>query len=825
MRFGYVVTLAWLFLRSARQLATASGVMLAVTFMTATVVVVNAFALSGDQVAQRDLGVHDHSLSAPIPLGDRLTDSEVDALLGAVRKAGGLDPALKISSFEVVPDPLPRQHSTGRVKVPVYTEAEAVGEQFPGSYRLESGRWPTRPGEVVLSGALWEAAGKPGSFTIYSGAARLRVTGTATPLFGESSWRLLAAPGSWQTFPARQVLEGFSQPEGQVRLYWSGTADPRAVASEVAQAASRRVSVDQLLTGYQSRRELVTAADAPLTERLPLIHTYPSLALTALVTLLMVNLNRARLIGALRRLTAVGLQPSTVRAAMVTALLLATAAAVVVGTVLGLGAGVAVRRFLVPVLSDQPLSPIPPLADSVTRTALAAVVACVLGAWLRLHEPRHWGRRFAQVTSAVPWRLVRSLVAGVLLVRGVAAATGFPTLAQMGTATFQIIGGLLILTPDLLRIATRGLSSSGSVTLTARRLVESDRSRHALAATTLACCISVPTAVATLYATEQRTEQAQTIAAVPVGQIWVNAGNSTPRLAAQVAKIVSSTPGTDQPSTLGYLSGSRFGTLGDGGAFGILVLPSVDALRAVHGGHPPQEAIETLTAGGVLDWSGATGPQRLLVESKNGKRLTPELPTAQMEVDPAYRMASAGAILQKTAERLGLLVQRDALYVFTDLDDSTIRAAVQQVTERGYDPKLVGHHVPPLPTEPSAEWYLATVGLSLTGFAVLWAVQRAQARHLRDYAARLLAIGLGPRWSLRVQLAQALLALVVACTVAIPAGAIPIALLALNTPIGLVLDVPLDFIGLTIATSLAAAVAAVLMSLRALRPGVTTIET
>lgn len=835
MRGRYFLTLVWLFFRSPRLLLTTTGVLLTVALTTATFVVVNGFALSGGQLAERDLGTKEHTFAVPIRFGDRFTDPEAEALLNAVRGAGGVGPTLVITSFDVSPDSLPAQYSTGRVQLPTYREGPDLTKQFAASYKLLSGRWPTTAGEVVLSPALWERIGKPARFTAFSGAVDLKVAGVASPLFGEDSWRIIGAPGTWQSWPAERIRAGFPGAEGQAHLYWSGSVAPQAVAAAVAKVADTQkvvpdhtqVAPDQLMTGYQSRSQLMARDDIPLTEYLPLIHTYPSVLLTGLITVFTVNLNRRRLVGALRRLTAVGLQRRTVSGAMITALLTATTAAALIGLGLGLGIGIAARHWLIPAVSDHPVSPMPSPVDSSARSLIVTGLVCLIAGWASLRDSRSrgWGRRLAMLTGALPWALLRRISAVLLVTRAAAAAsTGFPTLEQVSAATFQFVTGFLLLTPDLLRLSTHLLPTSNSVTLTARRLVESDRARHALAATTLACCISVPTAAATLRATEQRTEEAQNIARVPEGQLWVDSGNSTPQIALRVSDIVASTPGTERPAHLGIMTEPRFAVPGKGGAFGVLVLPTIDDLRAVTP-DPPADAVNTLRQGGVIDWSGADAPQHFVTQTRDGlKRLTSELPTTTLPVDPSYQSAFAGAILQSTANRLKLPVQPDSLLVFSDLDEATIRAAVNRVTAEGINPKLVAYHVTPLRIKPPPEWYLATVGVALTGFGLLWAVQRGQARHLRDYAARLLAIGLHRGWSLRVLLVQALQSLLLGLLVGLPAGAIPIALVSANTPLGLVLDIPTGFIGTTIGLSLAAALAAVLLSLRALRPQATTSE-
>ncbi|MGW5053270.1 hypothetical protein [Actinokineospora sp. NPDC004072] len=815
MTLRYVATLLRLALRSRRQLASAAAVLVALALTTCTFVVVNAIALSGDQLADRNLGVHDQALTVGVPFGDDLADEHVADLVHAVRRAGGQDPWPSIRSFSVVPDDLAAQHSAGRTKTVSYVEGDAVEARFPGSYPLEAGRWPAEPGEVVLSTALAGEIGRPASVPVFAGHVELRVVGSVTPVFGEESWWIIAAPGTWRTFPAELIAPGFAQAAGQARVFWSGDADPGAVAAALAAVGASEDVAESILTSHESRVQF--SAQAPLTERLPLLHTYPAILLAALASLFVVSINGSRQAGILARLSGVGLARGTVRAALVGALALVAAAAVGLGPLAGLVLGLIGRLAVVPALSDHPLSPMPSPVPSSLLAGVVAVAVCVAGAWLRLRDARGWGARVRRVAAAVPWAWLRRVLAALLVARGCFAASGVPTLDRMSAAAIQFLAGLLLLTPDLLALATRLLSTAKSTTLTARRLIEGDRARHALAATALACCIAVPTAVATLQATQQRTDESRNHARVAPGQIWVSSGNSSPETAARVAELVGAAAGVGAPAVLGGVDG-RFSTpRKGGGSFGILVLASVDDLK-VFTDHPTAEAAEVLRNGGVVDWTDA-GVQQSIGNHVAGQwTSTPQLPTTSLQVDPAYQAAFAGVILQSTAERLGLRTDPARQYVFDGLDDAAIQRAVDRVAAEGINPKYVEHHVVPLPTELPGEWYLGTAGLALTGFGLLWAVQRGQARLLRDYAARFLAIGLPRRWSLRVLLTQALHALVVALLVAVPGGAIPLLLITVNAPVGLVLDIPTGFILATVALSAAAAVAAAGLSLRALRP-------
>ena len=307
-----------------------------------------------------------------------------------------------------------------------------------------------------------------------------------------------------------------------------------------------------------------------------------------------------------------------------------------------------------------------------------------------------------------------------------------------------VLVACLLFTPDLTRLATRLLPQRRAWGMTARRLATHDQARYGTAATVLACCLALPTALCTMVATSQRTEAANNISVAPPHQLMI-ASPSGPAAPPAVTALVADAVGGVDPVSLSVLgdgdSDVRFATPGRG-AFGVLAVRSVNELARLQNGHLSPAARTALERGGIVDWSGAEGSQRLAVQRGTAApKYSRALPTAHADVLPSYEYLYAGAVLQETARRLGLPSQ-PTLDVFTDVSNVAAQRAVRAVTAAGYSSDFVRFHVVPKHVKPPAEWYVALSALALLAFVVLWLVMRSQARNLRTYSARLLAVGL-----------------------------------------------------------------------------------
>ncbi|TWP53730.1 hypothetical protein FKR81_02945 [Lentzea tibetensis] len=300
----------------------------AIMFVTAAVLVglfiaVQAFALTQEQVAERDLGRFD----AKIDLS-----AEASPDLASVRGAGGRDVAVSLSSLDIRP-------SVVDAPVTSYVETDWTAEPFPVRYSLVSGRWPEQPGEVVLN--------RKGGDTLAVPSATLRVVGVVHDRY--SGWNtILAAPGTWAGFSAAGVSATRS-------VYWNGPADAGA-------ALGGPVVTRQ---GHQPRSWV---------ERYPLAYRIPALALPLLSVLAIFGLTLAW-----SRRTATLLHSIGVRQTY--AVGVAATAWTMIWTVLGSLAGVGIGMVVRPILArdrDEPLSPLPGLLAPVSQILLVTLVACAL---------------------------------------------------------------------------------------------------------------------------------------------------------------------------------------------------------------------------------------------------------------------------------------------------------------------------------------------------------------------------------------------------------------------------------------------------------------
>jgi hypothetical protein len=788
-------------------------------------VCLNAFALSGQQAADRDLGSRHEAITIAIGLGQDASLASVARVQAEVEDAGARNVLTRISSFSVRPDVLPRRFDTGLQKVVSYVEVQGIEAEFPGSYRLVSGTWPTKLGQVALSQELADQIDSPSDFTVFSEAANLRVTGIVEPVYGERSWRILGAPGTWASLPGDAIKTGFPSAEGSLTLFWDGDASVASVARAATAAAGGGEAPESALTSHLSRSELEQASGNPLTSRMPLVYTYPSLIIGALVSLLVVILSRGRSIANLRRLHAVGVRTAPVRFAMVVSLSVMAVLASVAGSAVGFLLGYVSRLTWLPVIIEQPLSPI---SSPMQRTGLIAALTLVVvaaGGWSRYTLASRRSSRLAEWSKRVPWSVVRRMVGAVAILRAVPVVSSATSIDSVGSGAAWMLVGFLLLAPDLLYPIVWTLRTGRAVPLLARRLIENDRGRYAVAIVALAACMGLPTATGTFLATQTRTEAAGTVSQVPPGQIIVDVANSNPATAKKVQGIIAASSEIGQKPTtvdIAYADGKeiRFEHDGRYGAFAIWVVPDAAALSNMLNGSLTDDARTALESGGVVDWSGSREPQRVVTTDSSGRRaFSDALPTADISANSSYRTKSAGVMLASTADALGLPTTTSR-YVFTDMDDEAIRTAARDVTRAGYDARFVEYHITPPPTRPSAEWYVASGGLAAAAFVVVWVILSGQARHLRTHAERLMAMGLRTRWSARVLALQAAITIGIGLAVGLAGGAIPISLFALLSIPGVILDIPWGFIAITFAATLGAAVLASIVSLRSLTPRV-----
>ncbi|WP_119583640.1 hypothetical protein [Streptomyces europaeiscabiei] len=111
-------------------------------------------------------------------------------------------------------------------------------------------------------------------------------------------------------------------------------------------------------------------------------------------------------------------------------------------------------------------------------------------------------------------------------------------------------------------------------------------------------------------------------------------------------------------------------------------------------------------------------------------------------------------MLRATANALDLPIQAHGPIMVTGVPDADARALQQAIVNAGMDAGAVLVHVEPDDPVPPAALLATAVGLVLLALAAVLSATRGQTRILRRYLARLIAVGIPPRWARHVLLRQ-----------------------------------------------------------------------
>lgn len=723
-----------------------AGVAAIVAAFVLLVISVSAFTLNGPQAAERTLGSFDFTGSDSVALGGDLDLGVLRGVRNATKQAGAESVGLRIASFTLAVDGLAGQYSTGARRFVRYLEPQRDPDlAMPDTVAPHTGRLATSQDEVMLSDTLAWELGQPSTISVFAGLKTLRVTGVYTPKFAEDAWQILAGPGLWSSLPADAIRGGFPQADGVLEVFWTGRSDPADVVSAVTAANPATVGIDSMITSLVTRSDLMVD-NRPLTQRAPLMFVFPGLVMTGLATVMLVNLSRRRLIGVRQRLGDTGADDRLVMVAILASTGVVVTLSVVAGAVLGVVVGWAVRSAVLPHLLTQPISAIPRLDPLALGMWLVAMLTALAAVALRVRPPRPrtgiklGPRRF-------PWPTLRRAVALVAAAWSLQPLLSASDLDSVSRAALPLVTAVLLIVPDAFRLVVRAIPTDRSEWLSARRLIEADRARYSGAVVALAFSLAVPTILATLYATQWRAEDERNVSTVPAGQIHVSTGYllDAEKVRSVVAELHSATDLPD-PVMIGQAESLYLRSPNQFGAFGLWVVRDVKQLETVLGQAWTQRAGDVLNAGGVVSWAGAAPP---LVDDARGVEL-PTGPATTLDVDPAIASSVGGAILAETARGLGIPVLADQLAVYTGVTDAAREGALAAVQAAGFTSKAIQYHTEPTPTEFPSIWGVALSGLLLAMFSILWLVLHGQAKHLREYAARLLAVGLDQRWSRRV---------------------------------------------------------------------------
>ncbi|MET8828135.1 hypothetical protein ABZX40_20950 [Streptomyces sp. NPDC004610] len=391
---GSVLGQVRLVFRLARRLArgrallrSTSTVFVAGLFVMAMFVVLKTLSLSGAQVADREMGRFDASVgygSIVLPPGD---DTFADELLGRVRGAGITDATVMLVVSDVQLDVTPEREVA-------MLEADWTSSPYPKRYALQSGRWPNRPGEVVVT-ETGDVRTSPGEALTVLGDVRLTVVGTADDRHADTT-NLLAASGTWATLD-ETLAEDHPVLRAQPFLLWSH-APPEHAVDAFTTAVRTWEQREEGTRGEGTRVEDASpvadtlslrgdrGAEGLWIEKTPAGYTVPAVLVPMGAVLLVFGLNDRHFRRTVDTLASLGLSRRTAAAGLTLAALMWSLVAATAGALAGLGTGVG-ARLVIAHLRQLPSGPVEGLGDPVLRL-FVLIALTSLGAGLALARTR-----------------------------------------------------------------------------------------------------------------------------------------------------------------------------------------------------------------------------------------------------------------------------------------------------------------------------------------------------------------------------------------------------------------------------------------------------
>lgn len=834
---GLAVLLAGRFLRSRAMALGGLPVLVAAAFVVAMFVVLGSLALSGAQLVQRDLGRFGASTGFGVLEAAPGDATAVGQMEEAARRAGASDVLVMLNAPDVT---LPGQQET-----PTLREADWASKPFPERHPLVSGRWPTRANEVVVTNptALGVSVGE--RLSLWSGRARVTVVGLADDRYYPTP-ELLAGPGTWAGLDP-SLGRDFGGLAAAPQVFWDGSNKRRVIAELTPTIAARPgtespQAVERYLRGQMRTRAKVAAeTEKSWVAESPASYTLPSLLLPAGAVLVAFGVSDRRLRRSGRRLTAVGVRPTPAAAALTLAVTTWLLAALALGVLVGVGLGF-LGAQAVQHITGQAVSPIPsvlPPSLRLTGVVLLASAACGLRlrSALAVRQPVETPGQDAPRRRRRVVHHARHLGALVAACVAMLQLTGLdsPTEAMMLAGTLAL--ALLFVTPEIVGVVLSRLPQRGPRLTLALRQLQGDRRRAQAAVMLLASVVGISVGFVALLDTMVRTKGLQGYPDVLPGQVLladVDGGRPAP---SAVLDAVAADPRLRQhtPFLVHHLW-----TSSDGGApyrgvelaglhpWDVGVVMAVDTAGQAGRllGRPlDAEQGAALRAGGVLvladpDSRSEQSSDTAGLVVKNGQHRTVRregpLRAALVHVERSEVTRPVDALtLTSTARSLDLPVTAGPS-MYSPLSPDAVAAARRAVRDAGLDTRTVHTYIPPPPPIPPTALNVTAVALVLLLFVMGTTLARSQVRALRDYAGRLVTIGLPTRWARQVLLSQQAVIAVIGTLVGLAIAIPPVVAAAVLIP-HFALSVPWSQIALLLAATFFASAVSALWSTRRLR--------
>lgn len=696
---------------------------------------------------------------------------------------------------------------------------------FPGRYRLLSGSWPHRPGELALSRAAVTAGAVGPEVALASGHVRARVTGTYLDRYSTGAVAALMAPGSWNSWPLRTLEEaGFSPSAGVFVLgnFRDWAAAERIARTRVDSAAGVDLVVNRALIRSRPRRSAVDAH--------PLAFRAPMAGAAIAGTLLLFGLALRRHNRHAETLRAVGLRPVTAAFAVLLGTMVCIIAALLVGTGTGVALGALGRAAVAPVMS-QPLSPVAsPVAEAIRYAGLVVITsAAVLLATLLAVRRSPRRQRRARPALALP--MARRAVGLFALAAIGFLAPGADAVADMQMIAWLAAAVVVLFVPDAL--AAIGVFASQmppAMRLATRRMTYSSVRVTALAAVVVVIFAPFVTNAAISQSASDY-DRSHFPFFFPEGLYALGAPDSDtakgpdPEAVAIARRVNGGEPVLVRSA---YSRRNDWYVVAPGGRLPtlrptLIVLPSSEAFRALLGRRADQAALRTLAGGGVVVY----GPEAAMFRAPIGMnpvdgewgvpspRLTKGVLVRQIPRDQAWSVQASGFLLARTASALGV-PSKPRLAVFPSRqpqEAARVKSALQEAGQptAGLQQRQVFEPLPESTATVVARYSLGLLLAALGTVSVL-----GSARALRRDSAVLVSIGLNIRWARRVLLLETLMMVGIAVVAGVVASSLVFAVAVARTPLPVV--VPLEVLAV-VATAAAILVAlAAIVGVARLRP-------
>ena len=745
-----------------------------VAAFVALYIAVSSFALSGAQVADRELGPSGASVVVHQQQATRYPDR---AVLEAMTAAGAKNVRVAVYGSDLQIDGF---RSTGLSTGPQdrleYMEWQQGSK--PSRYAPAAGRWPSRSGEVMLSETLSVRLGNPSTIRAFSNSTRLAVVGTFRDVYATKGLEVVGAPGTWRQMSAA-ASTGYPDLTSTTQYLWDGV-ELDAMIPVIAQASG--TPVDDLHAGALDRAFLQGRAQRSLFAHSSYLIVIPCLLLCGAVQLTTTTRLSRSLQVERAAMLRMGIPMSATLLPTLGVVLLVCLGACLIGVGIGWLAGQVIRSAVLPHFMTQPLSPTAPVILLGLSLLGLTVILSLLS--IAVFQNVSWrpGQGSARFASLVSWG--RRIGAVGLLMTALITVYGARQLDGAVKSVVLSALGLALVVPDILTglIAVLHLPSlSGRLALTN---VRADRPRVRALGSALCMCLAIPASVTVIMASYLSSSAALSMA-IP-GQLVVQSPSGQP-LPKNLPQRIQAGAGLPAPLAVHILEG-QISPTGTPGAQGVMVVAQPSEAERVLGITLDQGQRAALQDGAMLGFDEFPDTVELSLDS--GRRVG--VPTRHVAVPPTWSFIYGGVLLESSAKALHAASMPD-LWVYAGVDEAQIAKAIEFVHTQKLDPRVLTYYkVPPKPELPPSLWAVC-LALLVIGVTITMGVCSSFGETARGQSRQLLAIGLPPKFCRTVPISQSLL-LVVTCGLLASLVAVGPVILAHGMSHSLHLSVPHDWV-------------------------------